>query len=106
MMIRLLAGAVACMLLCTPAFAQSCNTLAGGQNCGRPAAGGPIDFSTPNMSSDPRDRGGSAYLTPFSSASGGFGGELSRGDSPATFGAVTFGSGGARCGGLFRSGPC
>jgi hypothetical protein len=104
-MLRLFVGVMAGTLLYALAFAQSCNTLAGGQDCGRPARGGPIDFSRPNYSSDPRDRAGGDYLTPFSSTSN-FGSELSGNYRPATLGAVTFGGGGARCGGLFRSGPC
>jgi hypothetical protein len=103
-MLRLVVGLVTGAMVYGLALAQTCNTLTGGQNCGRPSRGGPIDFATPNLSSDPR--AGSGYLTPFASTTGGFGGELSRGDRAATLGAITFGSGGARCGGLFRSGPC
>lgn len=87
------------------AYAQTCNTLAGGSSCGAPARGGPIDFSKPNYDPDPRDRTGPEFLTPFS-GTGSIGNELSGHYAPATIGAITFGGGGARCGGLFRSGRC
>ena len=103
-MVKIYLGALAISLLSGLAAAQTCNTLAGGSNCAAPARGGPIDFSKPNYSGDGRDSAGS-YLTPFSGSTG-VGNELSGNYAPATLGAVTFGGGGARCGGLFRSGNC
>ena len=103
-MVKMYFGALAISVLSGLAAAQTCNTLTGGSNCAAPAKGGPIDFSKSNYSDDARDRGGS-YLTPFSGSTG-VGNELSGNYAPATMGAITFGGGGARCGGLFRSGGC
>jgi len=95
-------------LLSGSAAAQSCNTLIGGSDCGVPKRGGPIDFSKPNYDRD--DRSNNGFMTPFSGSggigSGSIGSELSGNYAPATIGAITFGGGGARCGGLFRSRSC
>ncbi len=105
-MVRTWLGVVALSMLSGLAAAQTCNTLARGSNCAAPPTrGGPIDFSKPNYDPDPRDARGANFLTPFSGTST-FGSELSGNYAPATIGAITFGGGRPRCGGLFRSGSC
>ena len=103
-MIRTCLAAAALCLLSGLAAAQTCNTLAGGTNCGQPTRGGPIDFSKPNI--DTGSRSGYDMPSAFSGVQPGMGMPLSLADRPATIGAITFGGGGTRCGGLFRSGSC
>ena len=108
-MVKTCLAAVAICLVSAAAAAQSCNTLIGGSDCGAPSRssrGGPIDFSKPNIDTDARTRSGYDMPSSFSGVRPGMGTALSLGDSPATIGAITFGGGGSRCGGLFRSGSC
>jgi hypothetical protein len=105
-MMRACFGAMAFSILAGFAAAQSCNTLSGGANCAPPTKGGPIDYSIRNSDDSPRGYGG-GYMTSFSgSSSGGLGNELSGNYAPTTFGAISFGAGGSRCSGLFRSRSC
>jgi hypothetical protein len=97
-------GLILVMLLAGAAAAQTCNTLSGSPYCGSglpgidPAYGGTTerDFSTKRRND---------ALTPFSGMQSS-GTDFVGNDAPATFGAITFSGGGARCGGLFRSGNC
>jgi hypothetical protein len=91
---------VAALLAIALAFAvpaRGCNAMSGSADCG------PYGFLPgygEGVSGDAR-RGGS--LPPMST----LGGDLSRSfDQPGTIGAVTFGSGGRKCSGMFRSVNC
>ena len=100
-MFRMFAGVLAFVLVSGGAGAQSCRTLSGAP-CNAPPQGTPIDYS------DLKGSGGdgSNYMNAFSGAGSGLGNELSGNYAPTTFGAITFGGGGARCSGLFRSRNC
>jgi hypothetical protein len=98
-------AAAAISLLTGLAAAQSCNTLSGGSTCGAPTRGGPIDYSKSNRVDNVRG-GGDNFMNSFSGSRVGLGNELSGNYAPTTFGAITFGGGGARCSGLFRSYSC
>jgi hypothetical protein len=97
-------GLILAVLLAGAAAAQTCNTLGGSPYCGSGLPG--IDPAYGGMPD--RDRGarrGSDALTPFSGMQS-YGTDFVGNDQPATFGAITFSGGGARCGGLFRSRDC
>jgi hypothetical protein len=94
---RLIAASLMCAVLAAPAMAQSCNSMTGSLNCG-----GPSGF-LPGVGEGLY--GGSARagnVPPVST----LGGDLTGGDRPGTIGAITFGGGGRRCSGMFRSVNC
>src|SRR6478752_239964 len=91
-------------LIAGSAISQTCDSLLGGANCGaKPQSsrqiGRPSPSYAPQGNSDWRLGSGSSAL--------GLGSGLSsRDDQPGTFGAITFGGGGATCSGPFRSRNC
>jgi hypothetical protein len=92
------------VLLTGTAVAQTCNTLTGSPYCGSGLPG--IDPAYGGMASrDSSTKYRNDALTPFSGMQSS-GTDVVGSDPPATFGAITFSGGGARCGGLFRSGNC
>jgi hypothetical protein len=97
----MLSCVLAISLVAESAGAQSCRTLSGAP-CDAPAKGTPIDYSDLKGGY----RGGNNYTNAFTGSSTGLGSELSGNYAPTTFGAITFGGGGARCSGLFRSRNC
>jgi len=101
-MVRVFAGVLALLLVSGWAAAQSCRTLSGGP-CNAPTTGTPIDYSDLKGG---YGGGGDNHMNAFSGSNSGLGNELSGNYAPATFGAITFGGGGARCSGLFRSRDC
>ena len=84
-------------VLAVPAMAQVCNSMTGSLNCG-----GPSGFLPGVGEGLYGNSGRSGNLPPVST----LGGDLTGGDRPGTIGAITFGSGGRRCSGMFRSVNC
>lgn len=89
--------ALAALVVAAAVPARGCNAMSGSADCG------PYGFLPgygEGSSSDTR-RGGA--LPPMST----LGGDLTRSyEQPGTIGAVTFGSGGRKCSGMFRSVNC
>jgi hypothetical protein len=95
---------VSLTLIVGSAIAQTCDSLLGGANCGaRPQNSQQNGQMSPSNTS----RGNADWRLGSGSATGGLGNGLSsRDDQAATFGAITFGGGGATCSGPFRSRNC
>ena len=100
------AGLLVLCLICSQSLGQTCDTLAGGSACGASAKHRTVDFSSLAESPTRGGRVANDSLTPFSGMGGGIGNDLSSGSDLATFGAITFSGGSARCSGLFRSRNC
>jgi hypothetical protein len=98
---RMLSSVLALALVAGWADAQSCRTLSGAP-CNAPPKGSPIDYSDLKGGYG----GGNSDMNAFSGSGTGLGNALSGNYAPTTFGAITFGGGGARCSGLFRSRNC
>ena len=99
MLVRSIAAAAALAAVTMSVPVLGCNAMSGSQSCDGPygflpgvGEGGARDGST--------RRGGA--LPPMST----LGGDLTGSDRPGTIGAVTFGSGGRKCSGMFRSIDC
>jgi hypothetical protein len=94
---RVLAASLLSIGLAVPASAQGCNSMTGSLNCG-----GPSGFLPGVGEGLYGNSGRSGSLPPVST----LGGDLTGSDRPGTIGAVTFGSGGRKCSGMFRSIDC
>ncbi len=94
---RVIAAVLMSAVLAVPAMAQGCNSMTGSLNCG-----GPSGFLPGVGEGLYGGSGRSGNLPPVST----LGGDLTGSDRPGTIGAVTFGSGGRRCSGMFRSVNC
>jgi hypothetical protein len=90
-------AAILSAVFAVSALAQSCNSMTGSLNCG-----GPSGFLPGVGEGLYGNSGRSGNLPPVST----LGGDLTGGDRPGTIGAITFGSGGRRCSGMFRSVNC
>jgi len=91
-------------LIAGAAISQTCDSLLGGANCGAKPQNTQLNAQTSRSYSQP---GNSDWRLGSGSAAGGLGSGLSgRDDQPGTFGAITFGGGGATCSGPFRSRSC
>jgi hypothetical protein len=99
---RISTSVLAFVLVSGWAGAQSCKTLSGAP-CNTGQKGTPIDYSDLKGSYGGGDNN---YMNAFSGSGTGLGNALSGNYAPTTFGAITFGGGGARCSGLFRSRNC
>lgn len=77
--------------------AQVCNSMTGSLNCASPE--GFLPGVGEGGGSNARRSGNLPGVSTL-------GGDLVGGDTPGTFGAITFGSGGRRCSGMFRSVNC
>ncbi len=95
-MLRLVLSAAFCTMVLASPLAQVCNSMTGSLNCG--AAEGFL----PGVGEGSGAARRSGNLPGIST----LGGDLAGGDRPGTIGAVTFGSGGRRCSGMFRSVDC
>jgi hypothetical protein len=91
-------AAVLALGLVAPAHAQTCNTLTDSVNCGSPALGEASSLRSGGSGNPGQYR---TFESPISDLGVAFGG-----DQPATFGAITFSGGNARCSGLFRTTRC
>jgi hypothetical protein len=94
---RVAAVSILSAALIVSALAQSCNSMTGSLNCG-----GPSGFLPGVGEGLYGNSGRSGNLPPVST----LGGDLTGSDRPGTIGAITFGSGGRRCSGMFRSVNC
>jgi hypothetical protein len=94
---RVAATAILSAGLAVSALAQTCNSMTGSLNCG-----GPSGFLPGVGEGLYGNSGRSGNLPPVST----LGADLTGGDRPGTIGAITFGSGGRRCSGMFRSVNC
>lgn len=95
-MLRLLmAAAFSAAVLVSPQ-AQVCNSMTGSLNCASPQG------FLPGVGEGSGSARRSGNLPGIST----LGGDLTGGDRPGTLGAVTFGSGGRKCSGMFRSVDC
>lgn len=91
-------------LIAGAAMSQTCDSILGGANCG---ANRQNTQQNNRVAPSYVSRGNTDWLLGSGSATGGLGSGLSsRDDQPATFGAITFGGGGAICSGPFRSRNC
>ena len=93
---RMTAAAVLALPLAFPAAAPGCNAMSGSTNCDY----GFLPGYGEGLGNGAR-RGGA--LSPMSTLGGDLSGTY---DRPGTIGAVTFGSGGRKCSGMFRSVNC
>jgi hypothetical protein len=94
----IVAAALVSIAFAVPAPVRSCNAMSGSLDCDGPYGFLPGYGEGP--SSDSR-RGGT--LPSMSTLGGDLSGSF---DRPGTIGAVTFGSGGRKCSGMFRSVNC
>ena len=94
---RVAAAAVLSAAFAVSALAQTCNSITGRLNCGAPSG-----FLPGVGESRDSNTWRSGNLPPVST----LGGDLTGSDRPATIGAITFGSGGRNCSGMFRSVNC
>jgi hypothetical protein len=95
-MLRLLLTlAFSAVVLASPQ-AQVCNAMTGSLNCASPQG------FLPGVGEGSGSARRSGNLPGMST----LGGDLTGGDRPGTLGAVTFGSGGRKCSGMFRSVDC
>jgi hypothetical protein len=90
-------AAILSAVFAVSALAQSCNSMTGSLNCG-----GPSGFLPGVGEGLYGNSGRSGNLPPVST----LGGDLTGSDRSGTIGAITFGSGGRRCSGMFRSVNC
>ena len=94
---RVLTASLFSAVLAVSALAQTCNSMTGSLNCG--GASGFLPGVGEGLYGN---SGRSGNLSPVST----LGGDLTGSDRPGTIGAVTFGGGGRRCSGMFRSVNC
>ena len=95
----LLAAALSAVVIAFPLaspLAQVCNSMTGSLNCASP------EGFLPGVGEGRGTARRSNSLPPMST----LGADLNSGDRPGTLGAITFGSGGRRCSGMFRSVDC
>ncbi len=98
MIVKALAGVALMVVAFTFApAARGCNAMSGSSGCD-----GPYGFLPGYGESSSNDTRRGGALPPMST----LGGDLTGSDRPGTMGAVTFGSGGRKCSGMFRSVNC
>jgi hypothetical protein len=95
---RMAAGALMTIALALAIPAQGCNAMSGSAGCD-----GPYGFLPGYGESNASDTRRGGALPSMSTLGGDLTGSFER---PGTMGAVTFGSGGRRCSGMFRSVNC
>ncbi len=96
MLARMMAAVILVSLAAFAGPARGCNAMSGSADCG------PYGF-LPGYGEGSGSERGRGSLPPMST----LGGDLTRSfEQPGTIGAVTFGSGGRRCSGMFRSVNC
>lgn len=94
---RVIVAAVFSAALVASPLAQVCNSMTGSLNCASP------EGFLPGVGEGSGSARRSGNLPGLST----LGGDLTGGgDQPGTIGAITFGSGGRRCSGMFRSVNC